>query len=319
MGADVIRAFLCLLVFSLGVHAQDYPSRPIRILIPAAPGGTTDLLARLVAAKLQEALKQPVLAENRASASGVVAADATAKAAPDGYTLMLAYHQHTINGALGAQLPYHPVNDFTPITQLTRAGLLLVVNPASPPKTLQEFIEWTKKQSGSLNYGSAGLGSGGHLAGELYKQMAGVKAEHIPYKGSGPSLVDLLAGRYDYSFAGMQAAHPHVRAGKLRGLAVTAPQRVAAMPDVPAVAEVLPGYEFVGWYGVVGPAHLPAPIVSRLHGELVRILAQADVKERILADGSEPVGNSAAQFGEFLNRDLAKWTKVVKQSGAKFE
>jgi tripartite-type tricarboxylate transporter receptor subunit TctC len=315
----VIRAFLCLLAFSFGVHAQDYPSRPIRILIPAAPGGTTDLLARLMAAKLQDALKQPVLAENRASASGVVAADATAKAAPDGYTLMLAYHQHTINGALGAQLPYHPVNDFTPITQLTRAGLLLVVNPASPPKTLQEFIEWTKKQSGSLNYGSAGLGSGGHLAGELYKQMAGVKAEHIPYKGSGPSLVDLLAGRYDYSFAGMQAVHPHVRAGKLRGLAVTAPQRVAAMPDVPAVAEALPGYEFVGWYGVVGPANLPAPIVTRLHGELVKILAQADVKERILADGSEPVGNSAAEFGDFLHRDLAKWTKVVKESGAKFE
>jgi tripartite-type tricarboxylate transporter receptor subunit TctC len=149
--------------------------------------------------------------------------------------------------------------------------------------------------------------------------MAAVQAEHIPYKGSGPSLVDLLAGRYDFSFAGLQAAQPHVRAGKLRALAVTTPQRVGAMPDVPAVAEVLPGSEFVGWYGVLAPAGLPAPILARLHEELVRILAQPDVKERILADGSEPVGNGAAEFREFMNRDLAKWTRVVKQSGAKFE
>jgi tripartite-type tricarboxylate transporter receptor subunit TctC len=313
----MIRWLLCALL-AFNAHAQDYPSRPIHILIPAAPGGTTDLLARLFAAKLQEALKQPVLAENKASASGVIAGEQTAQAAPDGYTQMLAYHQHTINGAM-TKLPYHPVNDFTPITQLTRAGLLLVVNPASPPKTLPEFVAWTKEKSGSLNYGSAGLGSGGHLAGELYKQMAGVKAEHIPYKGSGPSLVDLLAGRYDFSFAGLQAAQPHVRAGKLRALAVTTPQRVGAMPDVPAVAEALPGYEFVGWYGVLGPANLPAPILSRLHEELVRILAQPDVTERILADGSEPVGNGAAEFRDFMNRDLAKWTKVVRQSGAKFE
>ena len=309
---------LSLAAILLPAHAQDYPSRPIRILIPAAPGGTTDLLARLFAAKLQDSLKTPVLAENKASASGVIAGEQAAQAAPDGYTLLLAYHQHTINGAM-TKLPYHPVNDFTPITQLTRAGLLLVVNPASPPKTLQEFVDWTRQKSGSLNYGSAGLGSGGHLAGELYKQMAGVKAEHIPYKGSGPSIVDLLAGRYDFSFAGMQAAATHVRAGKLRGLAVTTPQRVGAMPDVPSVAEALPGYEFVGWYGVLGPANLPAPIVSRLHDELVKILQQPDVKARILADGSEPASSSPAEFRDFMNRDLAKWTKLVKESGAKFE
>jgi tripartite-type tricarboxylate transporter receptor subunit TctC len=318
-----VRVRLAWFVLSLAMifapaRAQDYPSRPIRILIPAAPGGTTDLLARLFAAKLQDSLKTPVLAENKASASGVIAGEQTAQAAPDGYTLMLAYHQHTINGAM-TKLPYHPVNDFTPITQLTRAGLLLVVNPASPPKALQEFVAWTKQKSGSLNYGSAGLGSGGHLAGELYKQMAGVKAEHIPYKGSGPSIVDLLAGRYDYSFAGVQAAAPHVRSGKLRALAITTPQRVGAMPDVPAVAEALPGYEFVGWYGVLGPANLPAPIVARLHDELVKILGQPEVKERILADGSEPVSNSPAEFRDFMNRDLAKWTRLVKESGAKFE
>ena len=307
------------LVAALAAHAQEYPSRPIRLITPAAPGGTTDLLARLFGAKLGEIFGQQIIVENRASASGVIAGEMTAKAPPDGYTLLLAYHQHTINAALNANLPYHPVNDFTPITQLTRAGLLLVLNPSSPPRTLQQFVEWTRKRSGELNYGSAGLGSGGHLAGELYKQMAGIKAEHIPYKGSGPALMDLIGGRYDYNFAGLQAAQTQVRSGKLRALAVTTPQRVPALPDIPAVAEALPGYEVVGWYGVIGPAGMRAPLVERLHDELVRVLGQADVRERILNDGSEPVGNTPREFRDFMAADLAKWAKVVKESGAKFE
>jgi tripartite-type tricarboxylate transporter receptor subunit TctC len=314
--------YLCTLflaLFALTVCAQDYPNHPIRIYVPAAPGGTTDLLARLFGAKLGELLKQQVVVENRASASGVIAGELTAKAPPDGYTLLLAYHQHTINGALNPNLPYHPVNDFTPITQLTRAGLLLVVNPESPPHTLQEFVEWTRKRSGELNFGSAGLGSGGHLAGELYNQMAHVKAQHIPYKGSGPAIVDLIGGRYDYNFAGLQAAQPHVRSGKLRALAVTTPQRVAALPDVPAVAEAIPGYEVVGWYGIIGPAGMPAPLVERLNQELLQVLKQPDVHERIVNDGSEPVGNSPREFRDFMAADLAKWAKVVKESGAKFE
>src|SRR3954463_13022085 len=262
-----MRALWCLVLASFAAvgQAQDYPTKPIRLITPAAQGGTTDLLARLFGAKLGELLKQQVVVENRASASGVIAGELTAKAPPDGYTLLLAYHQHTINGALSPNLPYHPVNDFTPITQLTRAGLLLVVHPSSPPRTLQEFVAWTKKRSGELNYGSAGLGSGGPLAGELYRQMAGIKAEHIPYKGSGPALIDLIGGRYDYNFAGLQAAQTQVRGGKLRALAVTTPQRIPAMPDVPAVAEALPGYEVVGWYGVIGPAGMSAALVGRLH------------------------------------------------------
>ena len=308
-----------LLVAAGAAHPQDYPSRPIRLITPAAPGGTTDLLARLVGAKLGEIFGQPVIVDNRASASGIIAGEMTAKAPADGYTLLLAYHQHTINAALNPLLPYHPVNDFTPITQLTRAGLLLVVNPSSPPHTLQEFVAWTKQRSAELNYGSAGLGSGGHLAGELYKQMAGIKAEHIPYKGSGPALMDLIGGRYDYNFAGIQGAQTQVRAGKLRALAVTTPQRIAALPDLPALAEALPGYEVVGWYGVIGPAGMPAPLAGRIHDELVRVLAQPDVRERILSDGSEPVGNTPREFREFMTADLAKWAKVVKQSGAKFD
>jgi tripartite-type tricarboxylate transporter receptor subunit TctC len=298
---------------------QDYPNRPIRLMTPAAQGGTTDILARVIGARLAEVFKQNVLVENRASASGVIAGEITANAPADGYTLLLAYHQHTVNAALNTKLPYHAVNSFTPITQLTTAGLLLVVNPATPPKDLEGFIDWTKNFKGALNFGSAGNGSGGHLAGELFKQMTGVKAEHVPYKGMGPALLDLVAGQYQFSFAGMQAAQSLARAGKLRALAVTTPKRIAALPDLPAVAERLPGFEVVGWYGIIGPPKLPAAIVARLNTELVKILQQQEVRDRIIADGAEPVGSAPEAFRQFMLADLEKWAKVVKDSGAKLD
>jgi len=260
---------------------------------------------------------QQVIVDNRASASGVNAGEITARAAPDGYTLLLVYHQHTINAALNAKLPYHPVNDFTPISQLTSAGLFLVVNPSTPAKTPKEFLDWTRSLKGSINFGSAGIGSGGHLAGELYNLMAGIKAQHIPYKGSGPALADLVGGQYHYNFAGMQAAQALVRAGRLRGIAVSNPKRIAAMADVPAMAEVLPGFELVGWYGIAGPAKMPRPLVSRLNTELLKFLAMPDVRERILADGSEPVGNDPETFRKYMLADMIKWAKLVKESGAK--
>jgi tripartite-type tricarboxylate transporter receptor subunit TctC len=310
---------VALCAVALAAQAQEYPTRPIRLLTPAAPGGTTDLLARLFGAKLSESLGQQVIVDNRASASGVVAGEITAKAPPDGYTLLLAYHQHTVNAVLNPNLPYHPVNDFTPITQLTAAGFLLLVNNASPPHTLQEFIDWTKRSTTPMNFGSAGLGTGGHLAGELYKQMTGIQAQHIPYKGSGPSFIDLIGGRYEFTFAGLQGAQAQVRGGKLRAIAITTPKRLAAIPDIPAMAEALPGFEVVGWYGVIGPAGMPAPIVKRLHDELLRALAQPDVKSRIAADGAEAVGSGSAEFRDFMAADLAKWAKLVKESGAKLE
>jgi len=321
----VFRSGLALaMLFGAAVAAPalaqaDYPNRPIRLITPAAQGGTTDLLARVFGARLTDAFKQPVVVENRASASGVIAGELTANAPPDGYTLFLAYHQHTINAALNPRLPYHPVDSFTPITQLTAAGLLLVVNPSAPVTTLQEFVDWTKTFKGALNYGSAGNGSGGHLAGELYKLMTGVKAEHIPYKGAGQAMMDLVAGQYQFSFAGLQGAQVQVRAGKLRAIAITTPTRLATLPDIPAVAEALPGFEVVGWYGVIGPAKLPKPIVARLHQEFIRILNEPDVRERIVADGSEPVGSSPEEFREFMLADLVKWAKVVKESGAKLD
>ena len=307
----------CLVALPQAATAQqDYPNRPIRLLVPAAPGGTTDILARLFGARLSEVFKQQVIVDNRASASGVIAGEMTANAPPDGYTLLLAYHQHTVNAALNAKLPYHPVNNFTPITQLTSAGLFLVVHPSTPVETLAQFVEWTRGTKTALNFGSAGIGSGGHLAGELYNQMAGIKAAHVPYKGSGPALADLVGGQYHYNFAGLQAAQTLVRSGKLRGLAVTTPKRVPAMPDVPAVAEALPGFEVVGWYGFAAPAKLPAAILAKLHGEIVRILNQPDIRERILSDGSEPVGSSPEEFRAYMHADLVKWAKVVKESGA---
>ncbi len=319
-----IRNFALPLVLALAaalpaLAQEDYPSKPIRLITPAAQGGTTDILARVFGAKLSEVFKQQVLVDNRASASGVVAGEMVATAKPDGYTLLLAYHQHTVNAALNPKLPYHPVNSFTPITQLTSAGLMLVVNASSPPKTLEEFVAWTKQFQGALNFGSAGIGSGGHLAGELYKQMTGVKAEHVPYKGSGPALTALLGAEYHYNFAGIQAAQPHVRSGRLRSLGVTSPRRIGALPDLPAVAEALPGFEVVGWYGVIGPAKMPEAIVARLHAELVKILNSPEVRERIVLDGSEPVGNSPEVFRQFMLADTAKWAKLVKETGAKMD
>ena len=310
---------LASLAAGMVLAQDDYPSKPIRLITPAAQGGTTDILARLFGAKLGEVFKQQVLVENRSSASGVVGGEMVANAKPDGYTLLLAYHQHTVNAALNAKLPYHPVNSFTPITQLTTAALMLVVNASSPPKTLEEFIAWTKAYQGPLNFGSAGIGSGGHLAGQLYKQMTGIKAEHVPYKGSGPALSALLGGEYQFNFAGLQAANALAKGGRLRALAVTAPRRLAAMSELPAVAEALPGFEVVGWYGIIGPAQMPEPLVTRLHGELVKILNSLDIRERILADGSEPVGNSPEAFRQFMLADTAKWAKLVKESGAKLE
>lgn len=303
----------------VNAQSSDYPNRPIRLITPAQPGGTTDILARLFGIKLSESLKQQIVVDNRASASGVIAGELTAKALPDGYTIFMAYHQHTVNAALNPKLPYHAVNDFTPISQLTRAGLLLVINPSTPAKNLKEFIDWTKNFKGPLNFGSAGAGSGGHLAGELYNLAVGIKAQHIPYKGSAPSLIDLVAGQYHYNFVGMLAAQALVKGGKLRALAVTAPKRVPSYAELPAMAELVPGFEVVGWYGVMAPPKLPQPLVNRLHSELVKIVKMKDINDRILADGAEPVGSEPEAFRQYLLADLAKWARLVKESGAKLE
>jgi tripartite-type tricarboxylate transporter receptor subunit TctC len=298
--------------------AANYPNRPIRFITPAAPGGTTDQLARLFSARLTEVFKEQVLVDNRASASGVLAAELTTQAAPDGYTLFLPYHQHTINAALLPKLSYHPVNDFTPITQLTAAGLILVVHPSTPVKNFKEFLEWTRNyKSGGLNFGSAGIGSGGHLAGELFKLSAKVNATHIPYKGTGPALTALLGQEYQFNFMGLLAGSQMHRQGRLKALAVTTAKRSPGLPELPTVAESgIPGFEVVGWYGVFAPPKLPRPLLTRLHGEFVKILNDPEMQKIIFNQGAEGVGSSPEEFRKYLLADMEKWQKVVKASGA---
>ena len=309
----------CLAFAAAAATPADWPSRPIRFVTPAAPGGTTDGLARIFSARMTETLGTQVIVDNRASASGVLAAEIVKAAVPDGYTLFMAYHQHTVNAAL-LKLPYHPVNDFTAITQLTEAGLVLVIHPGSPPKNFKEFLEWTRTYKGALNYGSAGLGSGGHLAGELYKIQAGVKADHIPYKGAGPSLIALMGGEYHYNFAGLVGALPLARAGKIRAVAVTTEKRIPGYEDIPTVKESgLPDFVVVGWYGVITPPRLPKELVTRLHAELIKVLREPDTNKRIVNFGGTPVGSDPASFRKFMLADMAKWADVVKKSGAKAE
>ena len=297
---------------------DNYPTRPVRFITPAAPGGTTDQLARLFSQRMSEIYKQQVIVDNRASASGVIAGELTTQAAPDGYTLFLPYHQHTINAALLPKLPYHPVNDFTPITQLTAAGLMLVVHPSSPPKNFKEFLDWTRNYKGNLNFGSAGIGSGGHLAGELFKMIAKVNAAHIPYKGTGPALAALLGQEYQFNFMGLLAASQQHRQGRLRALAVTSAKRSPGLPEIPTVAESgLPGFEVVGWYGVFAPPKLPKPLLTRLHDDLVKILNEPEIQKIIFNQGATAVGNSPEEFRKYLLADLDKWKKVVQASGAK--
>lgn len=308
----------CAAVQAPAAAAADFPNRPVRIITPAAPGGTTDFLARLLAAHLTKAWGQQAIVDNRASASGVNAAEITKNSAPDGYTLFVPYHQHTINAVILPKLPYHPVNDFTPITQMTEAGLMLVVNPSHPARNLKEFIAWSKSTKEPINFGSAGIGSGGHLAGELYKLMVGIRAEHIPYKGTGPAIADLLAGQYHFNFAGLTGALAQVRAGKLRGLAVTTAKRLDAAPDIPAMAEELPGFEVVGWYGLAAPAKLTKPLLAKIYDEVMRFLRTPEFAKAAAGHGSTIVGSDPEAFRQFMHADLKKWADVVKRSGMKF-
>ena len=319
------RKKLPLLLVALGLAipmapaqaADNYPSRPVRIITPANPGGTTDFLARLLAAHLTKLWGQQAIVDNRGSASGVNAGEITKNAAPDGYTLLIPYHQHTVNAALLAKLPYHPVNDFTPITQMTEGGLLLVVNPSHPAKNAKEFVQWAKTTKDPINIGSAGIGSGGHLAGELFKLMAGIQAQHIPYKGTGPAIVGLLGGEYHFNFMGLTGAFGQVRAGKLRAIAVSTSKRLVTAPDIPSLSEVLPGFEVVGWYGVAGPAKMPKPLVAKIHAGILSLVKSPEFIKTMRDNGSEAVSSTPEEFRQFMLNDMKKWADVVKRAGIK--
>jgi tripartite-type tricarboxylate transporter receptor subunit TctC len=319
------RRKLPLLLAALGLAlpmapaqaADPYPSRSIRIVTPANPGGTTDFLARLLSQHLTKLWGQQAIVDNRGSASGVNGAEIVKNSAPDGYTLFIPYHQHTVNAALISKLPYHPVNDFTAITQMTEGGLLLVVNPSHPAKNAKDFVQWAKTTKDPVNFGSAGIGSGGHLAGELFKLMTSSQAQHIPYKGTGPAIVGLLAGEYHYNFMGLTGAFGQVRAGKLRAIAVSSSKRLDTAPEIPALGEVLPGFEVVGWYGVTAPAKLPKPLVEKIHSAVVSLVKSPEFIKTMKNNGSDAKSSTPEEFRQFQLADMKKWADVVKRAGIK--
>jgi len=298
--------------------AQSYPSRPLRLLVPAPPGGTADFLARVIGPRLSTALAQQVVIDNRGGAGGVLATDITAKAQPDGLTLLIVYTPHTLNAHLYKKLPYDPLKDFSPITLVTSSPLVLVVNPALPVSSVKDVVALAKTRP--LNYGSAGNGSGGHVSGEMLKMIAKIDAAHIPYKGAGPAAADVAAGQLHFQFAAQVTVTAFLAGNRLRAIAVTSAQRTKPLPDVPTVAESgYPGFEFTNWFGIVAPANTPAPIVSRLNGEIVRILHVPEARDRLTGEGSEIVGNTPQQFAEFLERDFKRWGPVVKTAGMKVD
>jgi len=317
---SLLIAVATLLATAIPVWAQQYPVRPIRLIVPFPPGGGTDTMARVVAPKLSEFLGQQVVAENRGGAGANIGAEVAAKSAPDGYTLMLATITNAIGASLYTRLNYDLVRDFAPITQLATTPHILVVHPSVPVKSVKEFIAFAKARPGELTYSSSGNGSAAHLAGELFNSLTGVKTVHVPYKGGGPSMIALVGGEVSLAFATMPSAINYVRAGRLRGLAVTTAKRSPSTPELPTLAETgVAGYEAGSWYGLSAPAGTPKEIIGRLHAETIKVVALPDVKERLFNAGFEVVTSSPEQFGEFTRTEIQKWGKLVKAAGLKVD
>jgi len=298
------------------VHAQTYPDKPIRIIVPYTPGGFNDTLARTVGQKLQEAWGQPVIVDNRPGGGTLIGTEMAAKAAPDGYTLYMVPFAFAVNPSLYKKLPYDSLKDFAPITLAASTPNLLVVNPALPVNSVKEVIALAKSKPGKLNYASTGNGSSNHLSMEKFKMMAGVDITHIPYKGSGPAVTDLMGGQVDLMFDNIPNVLPHVKAGKLKMIAVTSPKRSPHVPDVPTVSESgVPGYEVSVWFGIAAPGGTPKPIITKLNAEIVKILNMPDVKQKFAAQGVDVIGSTPEQFAAYIKEQMEEWGKVVKAAG----
>lgn len=292
-----------------------YPVRPIRMIVPNATGASSDVLGRIVAMQLSAQFGQQVIVDNRPGAGSVIGTEMVAKAAPDGYTLVMIYTSHTTNASL-QKLPYDPVADFAPITMVTSAPLVLIVPAASSFATVKDLIATGKTQP--LSYGSAGVGSGGHLAGELFRTTTGINATHVPYKGAAPASIDVAGGQLAFQFASQITIQPLVAGKRVRMLAVTSARRAASLPDVPSLAESgLAGFEVLNWFGIAAPARTPAPIVAKLNAAVVRSLQLPGVRDKLTSEGSEIVGNTPQEFTAFLQRDIARWAQVIKAAGVK--
>lgn len=317
MIARVFYAAIVALALLQTAHGEDFPARPIKILVGAPAGGTTDTMARAIADPMAAALKQPVLVENRPGAGGNLAAAAVAKSPPDGYTLLVSFSSHTINATLYPSLPYDPVGDFTPITMIARVPSLLVGRANLPAKDLKELTALAKAQPHKLTIGIGGIGSSLHLAGEKFKLMTGVDLLNVPYKGTAPALTDLLGGQIDLMFISLVTGSEQVRAGKLRAYGVTSDKRQAVFPDLPAIGEVVPGFESTAWFGVFAPAHLPDAITEKLHTTIVGALKEPRLREQLKIEGAIAVGNTPKEFTAFVREDIERWAPVVKASGAR--
>jgi len=318
----LLRALLTAVAVlaSTACPAQKYPDRPVRVLVPFPAAGGTDILARLFLQKVSERLGANFVIDNRAGAGGTIGTEIVAKAPPDGYTILVCSSSHTINPSVYKKLGYDPIRDFAPVTMLASGPGLLVVHPSVPARNVKELIAFAKSKPGQLIYASAGNGTPPHLAAELFKSMAGIDMVHIPYKGNVPAFVDLISGAVQVSFPTITSGLPQVRAGKLRGLGVTSKERSSVMPEVPTIAESgLPGYESTTWYGMLAPAGTPATIVRTLHDQMVAVLKLEDIREKLLVQGLEPVGNTPAEFSSIIASELTKWRKVVAAAGMKAE
>lgn len=317
---QVLMAFFVLMSGSaIGpASAQGYPNKPIRIIVPLAAGGQADVAARLVTAKLTETFKQALVVDNRTGGGGIVGTETAVRASPDGYTMLITASTHAANAAL-TKLPYDPINDVVPIALIGEAAFLITIHPSLPVKTLKELIAYDKANPGKINYGSGGTGSTTHLATELLNHMAGTRMTHVPYKGVGLALNDVLGGQIQLALPSLPVAIPQLKTNRVRGLAVTSLKRASALPDIPAASETVPGYESAGWYAVFGPKGLPQEIAVRWNSEINRILQLPDVQERMAGLGLESGGGPPERLRELVKRELAKWRNVVKLANIKAE
>ena len=322
LAMTTLRRFTLTCVLACGApagFAQTWPAKPVRIVVPFAPGGGIDLVARIMGQRLQENLGQPFVVENRAGGGGIVGSETVASARPDGYTLLAVPISHAANVSL-TRLSFDPVADFAPIVHLASAPNVVLVHPSLPVKSIREFTRLARERPGQLAYASGGAGSSTHLAAELFKMLAKVDLLHVPYKGGGPALTDLLAGQVSMYIGSLPAGLPHLRSRRLKGLAVTSTARASALPELPTVAESgVAGYEYVGWYGILAPSATPAAIIERVNGEANRILRQPVVVERLASDGAQPVGGTPKEFGDHIKREIAKWAEVVKHARLRVE
>jgi tripartite-type tricarboxylate transporter receptor subunit TctC len=313
----LMTAILGLLLAAGGVYAQQqYPTNPIRLIVPFPPGGQTDIVARMVAQKLTESFGVSIVVDNRPGGGGTIGPESAVRANPDGYTMIMVTASYAANAAL-YKLSYDPVHDVAPIALIGEAGFVVTLHPSVPVKSIKELIAYDKANPGKLNYGSGGTGSAIHLGTELFNHMAGTKMTHVPYKGGGLSLNDLLGGQIQLIFGGMPQMIPQIKSNRLRGIAVTTAKRSNAVPDIPTVGETVPGYEAVQWFAILGPKTLPRDIVARWNREIDRIVQLPDVKERMAGEGLEPAGGSPERFREVLKREIAKWQKVVTTASIK--